>query len=94
LSLGYSTQRNARFLGTPSNLGNGTVASFAEFDKCGAPKAIGVVFSTGALEALPAAPSDGHRCFDANNTGEKQNRGAITRAGGSRLRNKVISASG
>lgn len=48
LSLGYSTQRTARFLGTPSNLGNGTVASYAKFDKSGAPKAIGVVFSTGA----------------------------------------------
>jgi transposase len=45
------------------------VASYAEFDKSGAPKAIGVVFSAGALDALPAAPSDGHRCFDANNDG-------------------------
>ncbi len=69
LSLGTSTQRAARVLGTPSNLGNGTVASYAEFDKSGAPKAIGVVFSAGALDALPTAPSDGHRCFDANNDG-------------------------
>jgi hypothetical protein len=69
LSLGSSTTRSARVLGTPSNLGNGTVASYAEFDKSGAPKAIGVVFSAGALDALPAAPSDGHRCFDANNDG-------------------------
>ena len=68
-SLGYSAQRTARVLGTPSSLGNGTVASYAEFDKSGAPKAIGVVFSAGALDALPAAPSDGHRCFDANNDG-------------------------
>ena len=40
LSPGYSTQRAARFLGTPSNLGNGAVASYAEFDKSGAPKEI------------------------------------------------------
>ncbi len=59
----------ARVLGTPSSLGNGTVASYAEFDKSGAPKAIGVVFSAGALNALPTAPSDGHRCFDANHDG-------------------------
>ncbi len=68
-SLGYSAQRTARVLGTPSSLGKGTVASYAEFDKSGAPKAIGVIFSAGALDALPAAPSDGHRCFDANNDG-------------------------
>ena len=68
-SLGCSKQRAARVLGTPSNLGNGTVASYAEFDKSGAPKVIGVVFSAAALDALPAAPSDGHRCFDANNDG-------------------------
>ena len=64
-----SATRRARILGTPSSLGNGTVASYAEFDGAGAPKAIGVVFSAGALDALPAAPSDGHRCFDANNDG-------------------------
>ena len=68
-SLGYSAQRTARVLGTPSSLGNGTVASYAEFDKSGTPKAIGVVFSAGALDALPATPSDGHRCFDADNDG-------------------------
>lgn len=69
LSLGCSTTRAARVLGTPSSLGNGTVASYAEIDESGAPKAIGVVFSAGALDALPGAPSDGHRCLDANNDG-------------------------
>ena len=68
-SLGCSTQRAARFLGTPSNLGNGTVASYAEFDKSGAPSAIGVLFSASSLNELPTTPSDGHRCFDANNDG-------------------------
>ena len=69
LSLGCSTTRTARVLGTPSSLGNGTAASYSELDASGAPKAIGVVFSAGALDALPTAPSDGHRCFDANNDG-------------------------
>jgi hypothetical protein len=68
-TLGCSTQRAARVLGTPSSLGNGTVASYAELDGAGAPKAIGVVFSASAFEALPTAPSDGHRCFDANHDG-------------------------
>jgi len=69
LSLGCSTTRTARVLGTPSSLGNGTVTSYSELDGSGAPKAIGVLFSAGALDALPTAPSDGHRCFDANNDG-------------------------
>jgi hypothetical protein len=69
LSLGFSTHRAPRVLGTPSSLGNGTVASYAEFDESGALSAIGVVFSAGALDALPTALSDGHRCFDANNDG-------------------------
>jgi hypothetical protein len=59
----------ARALGPASALGNGTVASYAEIDRSGAPKAIGVVFAAGALDNLPATPSDGHRCFDANNDG-------------------------
>jgi hypothetical protein len=67
MSLGCSTTWAARVVGTPSSLGNGTVASYAELDGAGALKAIGVVFTAGALDALPMAPSDGHRCFDANN---------------------------
>jgi hypothetical protein len=39
------------------------VANYAEFDKSDTPTAIGVVFSAGALDALPAAPSDGHGGF-------------------------------
>ena len=57
LSPGFSTTGSARVLGTPSSLGNGTVASYAEFD------------ASGAQDALPTALSDGHRCFDANNDG-------------------------
>lgn len=55
--------------GAPASLGNGSVASYAEIDAGGAPKAIGVRFSAGALDNLPTAHSDGHRCFDANGDG-------------------------
>jgi hypothetical protein len=58
-----------RALGAPSALGNGMVASYAEFDVSGAPTAIGVVFSVSALDNLPNSFSDGHRCFDTNNDG-------------------------
>jgi hypothetical protein len=68
--LGCSTVRTTRVLGAPSALGNGTVTSYAELDASGAPKAIGVVFSAASLSSLPAAPSDGHRCFDANGDGK------------------------
>ena len=60
----------APMLGTPVSLGTGTVASYAEVDAAGAPKVIGVMFAARALENLPAAPSDGHHCFDADKNGE------------------------
>jgi hypothetical protein len=50
-----------RSLGWAASIGNGSATSYAEFDKQGAPKSIGVVFSATALEGLPAA-SDHHRC--------------------------------
>ena len=69
LSLAGSTTRNTRILGAPSSLGNGTVVSYSELAASGTPKAIGVVFSASALEALPTQLSDGNHCFDANNDG-------------------------
>ena len=56
-------------LGTPANLGNGYVTSFAEVDATGAPMVIGVMFSASAVENLPAG-SDGHACHDANRDGK------------------------
>jgi hypothetical protein len=56
-------------MGANSSVGNGTASSYAEFDKNGAPKAIGIVFQANALEGLPAAHSDGHHCFDQNKDG-------------------------
>jgi hypothetical protein len=51
----------SRSLGWSTPLGKGTATSYAEFDKQGAPRAIGVAFSATALDGLPAA-SDMHRC--------------------------------
>lgn len=59
----------ARSLGAPSPMGGGTVASYADFDTAGNVRAVGVVFSSGALDGLPTAASDGHHCFDANKDG-------------------------
>ena len=61
--------QTGHYLGATSKLGGGTVASYATFDQSGAPKSLGVVFSAGALEGLPSAPSDGHHCFDADQNG-------------------------
>jgi hypothetical protein len=58
-----------RVLGQSAELGNGTVSSYVEFDDSGVPTAIGVVYSSGALQALPTEPSDQHHCFDRNGDG-------------------------
>jgi hypothetical protein len=73
--LGCSDNKQAgvstgRPLGANSSVGNGTVSSYAEFDKNGAPIAIGIVFQASALEGLPTAVSDGHHCFDRNKDGK------------------------
>jgi len=59
-----------RVLGASSSVGKGTASSYAEFDRNGAPKAIGVVFQASALNGLPAKHSDGLQCFDRNNDGK------------------------
>jgi hypothetical protein len=64
---GVSTGRS---LGANSSVGNGTVSSYAEFDKSGAPRAIGIVFQASVLDGLPTAHSDGHHCFDRNKDGK------------------------
>ena len=73
--LGCSDSKQAgvsasRLLGAYSSVGKGTVSSYAEFEKNGAPKAIGIVFPASALDGLPAAPSDGHHCSDRNKDGK------------------------
>lgn len=59
----------ARHLGGLTELGKGTVSSYAELDRQGTPMAIGVVFSPTALDGLPASGSDFHHCFDRNKDG-------------------------
>ena len=50
-------------------LGNGTVTSYGELDRQGAPTAIGVAFSTTALDGLPAGSANRH-CFNRSAEGE------------------------
>jgi len=64
---GVSTGRS---LGANSSVGNGTVSSYAEYEKNGNPKAIGIVVSASALEGLPSAHSDGNHCFDQDKDGK------------------------
>jgi hypothetical protein len=56
-------------LGSRVQLGHGEVASFAELEGTGAPKAVGIMFSAHALMGLPAEPSDGHHCADRDGDG-------------------------
>ncbi len=58
----------SRTPGWQLKLGDGMVSSYAEFESGGAPSAIGVVWSAGALEGLPHG-SDEHRCFGRNKDG-------------------------
>jgi len=58
----------ARTSGWSMKLGNGTVTSYADMDGSGAPAAIGVVWSGGALDALPTE-SDLHRCHGRTKDG-------------------------
>lgn len=50
-------------------LGQGTVSSFATIGEDGVPAEIGVIFSAGAFDGLPAEPSQSGRCFDLNGDG-------------------------
>lgn len=58
-----------RHLGAQTELGRGTVSSYAEVNRQGEPTAIGIVFSPTALDGLPAGGSDLHHCFDRNRDG-------------------------
>ena len=49
-------------------LGKSTATSYAEFDRNGAPTAIGVALPTTALDGLPAG-SDNHHCTDRGHDG-------------------------
>jgi hypothetical protein len=55
--------------GRLEKIGGGTVQSFVTLDPNGAPTAIGVTMSAGALEQLPPVPNTVSRCFDLNGDG-------------------------
>lgn len=65
-----SGEPTQRVLGQSAELGNGTVSTYAEFDDNDVPTAIGVVYSSGALDGLPAQRSDQHHCFDRDGDGQ------------------------
>lgn len=50
-------------------IGNGTVTSYADIGEDGVPAEIGIVFSAGALEGLPAGRNPTSRCFDVDGDG-------------------------
>jgi hypothetical protein len=56
-------------LGWQTDLGKGTVSTYAEVNRQGAPVAVGVVFSAGSLDGLPTDGSDYHHCFDRDQDG-------------------------
>ena len=59
----------SRVLGWQLPMGQGRVASYAEFGSGGVPAAIGVVWSSSGLEGLPAG-SDRHHCVGRRQDGE------------------------
>jgi hypothetical protein len=64
---GESSERT--FRGRVESLGVGTVQSFLTTDVKGAPIALGVTLSRGALEQLPDAPNTVSRCYDVDGNG-------------------------
>ena len=60
----------SRMSGWQLKVGDGTVSSYAELESGGGPTAIGVVWSSSALEGLPN-DSDDHRCLGRNKDGAK-----------------------
>jgi hypothetical protein len=68
-----SAQRTLEPLyGEPSEMGQGTVQTFATLDSDGAPESIGITFSASLLEGLPTEPNLNSRCFDANGNGSNE----------------------
>lgn len=55
--------------GKVQQIGAGTAQSFVTLDQQGAPLAVGVTLSAGALEQLPPTPNSVSRCFDLDGDG-------------------------
>jgi hypothetical protein len=56
--------------GRAEKIGAGTVQSYVTLEQSGAPRAIGVTLSPGALEQLPPVPNTVSRCFDLDGNGK------------------------
>jgi hypothetical protein len=71
LALSAGTPARERMvLGQVEKIGAGTLQSFLRQDPSGAPLAIGVRLSAGALEQLPPVPNTVSRCFDLDGDGK------------------------
>lgn len=57
------------YLGKAEQVGAGTIRSYATLRPDGAPAALGVTLTAGALERLPARPNTHSRCFDLDGDG-------------------------
>ncbi len=64
------TGRERTLRGKAEKMGAGTIQSFVTLDPGGAPTAIGVALSAGALEQLPPVPNTLSRCFDLDGNGK------------------------
>ena len=58
-----------RMDGAYTDIGTGRLSSYSEMETQGAPKAIGVSFTSAALSSLPTTHSDEHQCADRNKDG-------------------------
>ncbi|MEE8188356.1 MAG: hypothetical protein V3T80_04030 [Kiloniellales bacterium] len=70
-----SESRAATVQGESQKIGAGDVRVYAELGGDGKPGAIGVVFSDGAFEGLPASRNKTSRCFDLNGNGRIDDQG-------------------
>jgi len=69
LLFGVSEAGAGEISGTRLPHGQGTVESYAVLQADGTPAEIGVIFSKGALDGLPAQKNRTSRCFDLNGDG-------------------------
>ena len=61
--------RERTLMGRPANVGAGSARSFVTLGPSGAPVAVGVTLSAGALDQLPRSPNAVSRCFDLDGNG-------------------------
>lgn len=65
----WAPWRSRTYLGAAQTIGAGTAQTYVTYRADGAPAAVGVSLSAGALEHLPAARNTHSRCFDVDADG-------------------------